>query len=237
MANKVGKYKNIWRVDKNTNERLQKYETIRDAVDWLRKENNVETNIRSMCQNISYAINKIKFKSYFGFKWELDLDNLPDEEWREVYHKHINNTKGIYVSTKGRVRKDNGITTGTVRKDKYLEVQYDGYNYLVHRLVAFAFLPNFYGKSQINHKDGNRQNNRLYNLEWTTNRENGIHAYEMGLNPNQKKVNQYTRDGEFIKEYRSCRLAGRETSIHYNSIQSCCKGLYSHAGGFLWRYE
>jgi len=43
---------------------------------------------------------------------------------------------------------------------------------LVHRLVAQAFLPNFYGKSQVDHKNRNRSDNRLINLHWVTHQEN-----------------------------------------------------------------
>ena len=56
----------------------------------------------------------------------------------------------------------------------------------VHRLVAEAFIPNLEGKRCINHKDGNKQNNCVENLEWCTHSENNIHSFKNGLNAQRK---------------------------------------------------
>lgn len=55
-----------------------------------------------------------------------------------------------------------------------------------HRLVAHAFIPNFENKPEVNHLDGDKVNNFLYNLEWVTHKENTDHTYRTGLNSNQK---------------------------------------------------
>ena len=53
----------------------------------------------------------------------------------------------------------------------------------IHRLLGIHFIPNPQNKPQVNHKDGNKLNNSLDNLEWVTHKENAIHAYKNGLTP------------------------------------------------------
>ena len=57
----------------------------------------------------------------------------------------------------------------------------DGANFLVHRLVAAAFVPGHFEGTQVNHKDGNKENNHYLNLEWVTQAENNRHAFATGL--------------------------------------------------------
>lgn len=63
-------------------------------------------------------------------------------------------------------------------------------HYYVHRLVASAFLDNPENLAEVNHKDGNKQNNNVLNLEWSSSRDNKLHAYKMGLKkPSEKQRN------------------------------------------------
>lgn len=70
----------------------------------------------------------------------------------------------------------------------YASVRLPDQNYLIHRLVAEAFIPNPQNKPQVNHKDGNKRNNNVDNLEWVTARENNLHAIAMGLRGSGKKL-------------------------------------------------
>lgn len=191
------------------------------------------------------------------------------EIWRD-----IKGYEGLYqVSSIGRVKslerkKQNHsklqIVTEKIKqphqqfgkyKNEYLVVNLyknnKGKNMFVHRLVAEAFLDNFNKELEVNHKDGNKQNNCIENLEMLTRSENQKHAYEvlgkkrnkalLGIvgynNKTSKPVRQYDMQGNFIKEYGSAKQASIETSICYASIKKARCGEQKQAGGYVWKYE
>ena len=114
---------------------------------------------------------------------------------------------------------------------------------LVHRLVAEAFIPNVYGKPNIDHIDCDPINNCVWNLRWCTQRENcnnatsrhrGSIAKAGQNNPmygkrneqvhNSRKVACFTKDGEYVATYPSVAEAERQTGIRGSSIMSCALG-------------
>lgn len=111
----------------------------------------------------------------------------------------------------------------------------------IHRLVAIAFIPNPKELCQVNHKDGNKTNNHVQNLEWCSVSENNLHAYRTGLKKAtsdhlKKRINQYDKDGNFIKEWESTKEIERELGIHHSNITACCKGKLKTCGNYVWRY-
>lgn len=86
-------------------------------------------------------------------------------------------------------------------------------DFLVHRLVAFSFIPEVEGKFSINHKDGNPRNNHVDNLEWCNHLENNKHAFENGLiNTNKHIILKNKETGEqynFISMARASKFLGK----------------------------
>lgn len=130
---------------------------------------------------------------------KAEFDNAKIKESNEIW-KPVKDYEGIYeVSNLGRVKslkkwRRTGINSGYFQKDKILkqDCNYNGYakidfhknkvrkGFLVHRLVAEAFIPNPENKPQINHKNKIKLDNKVENLEWVTSSENIIHAFENG---------------------------------------------------------
>lgn len=118
----------------------------------------------------------------------------------------------------------------------------------IHRLVAETFLSNPANEPQVNHKDGNKHNNRVGNLEWVSRSENQKHSYAVlgRIAPRQgkfgadsgvnKPILQYSPDGSLIKEWDSAQTAER-SGFGSTCISRVCNGKSKVHHGFVWRFK
>ena len=129
-----------------------------------------------------------------------DNGKVQEEEW-----KAIPDTQNRYeISNLSRVKSNSFMryhgfsatkTKPLILKQYILKIGYPSVRFsfnsktkgiYIHRRVAKAFIPNPENKPQVNHKDGNKLNNAISNLEWVTHQENSIHAHDTGLHYSQK---------------------------------------------------
>ena len=172
--------------------------------------------------------------------------------------KDIKDYEGLYqVSNFGNVWSLNYKRTGRAELMKtskntkgYLKVTLckDGKrkHFLIHKLVAGAFLENPDNLPQVNHIDENKKNNRVDNLEWCDNKYNcnyGTRNQRIAKNSvklkngkTSKSVLQFSLSGEFIREWPSTNEVGRN-GFKQPNIVKCCLGERKSAGGFIWRYK
>ena len=135
------------------------------------------------------------------------------------------------------------ILTPQIEKNGYIRfiLSKNGkmYRILIHRAVAEAFIENKENKPQVNHKNGNKKDNTVKNLEWVTAQENTLHSLKNGLRKPQKtkKIIQLDEKKKFIKIWNSAREAGNYLNINHSLIYECCRGKIKKAGNYIWEYE
>ena len=197
-----------------------------------------------------------------------------DEIWKDIYF--VDNGieydyRGLYqVSNLGRVKslkrtiiRSDGIQKTIDEKILKLGKHTSGYlqitlckdkkvRFFVHRLVAYMFIENddILNKTQINHKDENKTNNCVYNLEWCTHKYNQNYGtkverttetyknnYSRKNNPRTKMIAQYDLSGNLIKVWNSMVEIQEELNIKSSTdIRLCCIGKRITSHGYCWRY-
>jgi hypothetical protein len=110
---------------------------------------------------------------------------------------------------------------------------------MVHRIVADAYLVKDTSRRIVNHKDSNRQNNRVSNLEYVTQKENLLHSCESGNKAKFKKAVQMIDPVErtVLAIFTSITEASKTTRIDRMSISQCCNKKSRLGGGYLWQFE
>lgn len=177
-----------------------------------------------------------KWKEIQGYE-NLYLISIDGEIWSLCSNKIIK----TYISKFGYER----VVLTHNKKQK---------NFLVHRLVALAFIPNLNNYPAINHKDENKTNNNVKNLEWCTSKYNcnyGTRIKRISEKLKQShKGKHFSRDTEFKKGYNAKMVRELTTNTVYSSMQEasthtgvpagnicmCCKGKLKQTRGLKWEY-
>lgn len=188
--------------------------------------------------------------------------------------KQIPNTDFYFASDDGQVKSVDhfreaplfGRVNGCVRKGKILKQTINSHGYpcvaitfkgekkqkvkAVHKLIAMTFLPKpNEDQTQINHKDGNKLNNHIDNLEWCTAKENIEHSYRVlhrpcskpwldkkgKLHPNSVPVLMCDLNDNPIKEFESMSMASEEMNISVSHICACVNNRRKSCGGYHWK--
>ena len=158
---------------------------------------------------------------------------LPKREWKKV-----KNYEGKYwVSNNGKIKNKNKRLKLSKNKQGYLMVHLCKNNkckwFRVHRLVAEAFIPNPNNYSEVNHKDENKENNHLNNLEWCNRKYN--------MNYGTIKDRMVTNKEKVICietgiVYESITDAARKMNVHRSNISACVRGKHKTSCGYHWKY-
>lgn len=164
------------------------------------------------------------------------IENLPNEEWLSIVDFPL-----YLVSNQGRVmnKRTKRLLKPAISAHGYKEVSLwknnKGYTKQVHQLVYSHFANDFNLVNYvINHKDGNKINNNIENLEKITYQENNLHAvYTIKTNKSNKPVYQMDSEHNIINQFNSIAEASRKTGI--NNISRAIKSQRM-SGGFYWKF-
>ena len=211
---------------------IKMYNSLKEAGEQMKIDDRI---IGRACQG------KVKNAAGFIWKYCVDVDKSDEKEWRKVpFDPEIKTI--LYVTPDGDIKDKDNEKVIPYMNGGYLHVSVktvDKKNkcFKVSRLVAMTFLDKPKIKKVVNHMDGVKTNNVVNNLEYTTQKENVIHAYKMGLiKKHSKGVIKLSLEGEELEYFSSIKEAAESVNRSATNVSSVCKGKYITAGGFKWKY-
>lgn len=173
------------------------------------------------------------WKDILGYEGLYQVSNFGRVKSLERLIKY---TENKIVLRKCRIIKTNTNKCGYV----YVVLHKDGIKKMktIHRLVAEAFLDNPDNLPQVNHKDENKLNNSVENLEWCDAKYNVNYGTALTRRTIKKSkiVYQYDLKGNFIREWSSTMECGRN-GYNQGSVSACCRGKRKYHKDCIWKYK
>jgi len=173
------------------------------------------------------------WKPIVGFEDSFEVSNYGNH--RRIAYHHTNARNQLPLKTVLRQQK---------ARDGYMHmpINYNGHKraYPAHRIVAQAFIPNPNNYPHINHKDGNKQNNYVDNLEWVTPSMNQNHSVKIGTftprKPPYKPVGKFDKDMKLLEIYENSYKAAESVDGFATKIRACCFGIIKTYKTFVFKF-
>lgn len=179
------------------------------------------------------------WKPVAGYEGLYEVSNMGNVRSLD---RTVKNKNGLAVK-KGKVIKQAGVNSGYLRVNLWKDNM--GSCFLVHRLVAEAFIGNPDNLPEVNHIDENKHNNCANNLEYCDRRYNANYGTQRqraaekqcGIPVGEQPILQYTTDGVFVNRFDSALKAAKAINGDNSGICKCANGKYKTSYGYIWRWE
>jgi hypothetical protein len=203
--------------------------------------NNILDNLIITPKSETGKINGKKSRKSELFQKKLELKQEDFEDIRNVVILELPNHT-LYEN--GEVWNGKRFLTFS-QSEGYLSLSLEKDSFKVHRLICYAFNPlpekkclDDYKGLQVNHKNGDKTDNKAENLEWVTQSENINHAYTTGLNKKRKAVIQKDKNtGQILGTYNSIAEASRKTGEPEHRISALANGRKCNVYEFMWEFK
>jgi hypothetical protein len=228
---KIIDQRKIIRINPNNKNDIFIFDNIEKAIDFIIEnklnKNRKETKLR-LISHLYLKNNNDKKYNCYGYKWKfMQIEDLKNEKWKNLRNIY-SNAKDYSISNMGRIKNNvyGNIIMGSINGYDYYVINVKMKNInkilLIHRLVAKLFIPNPDNKKVVNHKDGNKLNNALSNLEWNTLSENTIHAVEV-LDCYDHKIKVINLETLEETIYMNKKEVKNKLTIGYNTLRKYLK--------------